>query len=212
MTACRLSETLLNPCVCARRLDQFHLRCLRKIAGIKWQDRVTNTDVLQICGITGIEVFLLKAQLRWAGDVMRMPDDRIPKQVFCGQLAVGTRPQCGPVRRYKDSLKETMKKCEMKPSTLSTDSQDRSNWKSQCQEAVEQFEDARVAVLQQKRAVRKGEAQSTSNLGAWPCDSCSRICHSRIGLYTHHSRTDDDIDNRSVDFDGAVHECERGRK
>ena len=159
-------------------LHQFEL------AGIKWQDRVTNTDVLQICGITGMETFLLKAQLRWAGHVTRMPDDT-SQQVFCGQLAVAIRPQCGPVRRYNDSLKETMKKCGMQPSTLSTDSQDRWNWKSQCQEAVEQFQDARVAVLQQKRAVRKGEAQATSNLGVWPCDSCSRICHSRIGLYTH---------------------------
>jgi len=96
----------------------------------------TDVGLLQICGITGIEAFLLKAQLQWAGHVMRIPDDRIPKQVFCGQLAVGTRPQCGPVRRYKDSLKETMKKCRMQPSTLSIDSQDRSNWKSQCQEAV----------------------------------------------------------------------------
>ena len=117
--------TLYRRSIC--RLDQFHLRCLRKIAGIKWQDRVTNTDVLQTCGITGIEALLLKAQLRWAGHVMRMPDDRIPKQVFCGQLAVVTRPQCGPVRRYKDSLEETMKKCGMQPSTLSTDSRDRSN-------------------------------------------------------------------------------------
>jgi len=111
---------------------------------------------------------MLSAAIKRAGHVMRMPDGRIPKQVFCGQLAVGTRPQCGPVRRYKDSLKETMKKCGMQPSTVSIDSQDRSNWKSQCQEAVEQFEDARVTVLQQKRAVRKGEAQPTSNLGVWP--------------------------------------------
>ena len=95
----------------------------------------------------------------------------------------GARPQCGPVRRYKDSLKQNMKTCEMQPSTLSIDSQGRSNCRSQCQEAVKPFEDARVAVLQHKRAVRKGEAQPTSNLGAWPCDSCSRICHSRIGLY-----------------------------
>jgi len=87
-----------------RRLDQFHILCLRKIAGIKWQDRVTNTDVLHMCGTTGIEAFLLKAQLRWVGHVMCMPDSRVPKQVFCGQLAVGSRPQCGPVRRYEDTV------------------------------------------------------------------------------------------------------------
>jgi len=27
-----------------RRLDEFHMRCLRKIVGIKWQDRVPNTE------------------------------------------------------------------------------------------------------------------------------------------------------------------------
>ena len=65
-----------------QRLDQLHLCCLCKIAGIKWRDRVTNTEVLQICGTTCIEVFLLKGQLRWVGHVMRMPENRIPKQVF----------------------------------------------------------------------------------------------------------------------------------
>jgi len=54
----------------------------------------------------------LKAQLRWVGHVMRMPDSCIPKQVFCGQLAVGSRPQCGPVKRYKDTVKENMKNVE----------------------------------------------------------------------------------------------------
>jgi len=48
-----------------RRLDQFHLRCLRKIARVKWQDRIPNTDVLNTRSIMGIEAFLLKAQLRW---------------------------------------------------------------------------------------------------------------------------------------------------
>ena len=50
-----------------RRLDEFHVRCLRKIAGIKWQDRVLNTEVLCLCGSSGIEAFLLAAQLRWVG-------------------------------------------------------------------------------------------------------------------------------------------------
>ena len=168
-----------------RRLDQFHLRCLRKIAGIKWQDRVTNTEVLQICNITGIEPFLLKAQLRWTGHVMRMPDSRIPKQVFCGELAAGRRPQCGPVRRYKDAVKVNMKRCGLNPSTLSRDAQDRSAWRTLCHEAVDEFEKSRVEALEHKRAVRKFGAQPSSNLGVWPCNSCSRICSSRIGLYTH---------------------------
>ena len=30
-----------------RCLDHFHLRCLRQILGIKWQDRTPNTEVLQ---------------------------------------------------------------------------------------------------------------------------------------------------------------------
>ena len=44
-----------------RRLEQFHLRCLRSIAGIRWQDRITIVAVLDKCGITGIEAFLLQA-------------------------------------------------------------------------------------------------------------------------------------------------------
>ena len=31
-----------------RSLDQFHMRCLRRIARIKWQDKITNTEVLQL--------------------------------------------------------------------------------------------------------------------------------------------------------------------
>jgi len=96
---------------------------------------------------------------------MRMPDNHIPKQVFCGQLEVGSRPQCGPVRRYKDIVKENMKKCGMNSSTLGSTSQDRSTCRSLCSEAVTQFKDERVAVLQHKRAVRKQEAQPLSNLG-----------------------------------------------
>ena len=43
------------------------MRCLRKISGIKWQDRVPNTEVLRLCGSSGTEAFLLAAQLRLVG-------------------------------------------------------------------------------------------------------------------------------------------------
>jgi len=63
------------------------MKCLRRIAHIKWEDRVPNTVVLEKCGTTGTEALLLQAQFRWVGHVVRMEYYRIPKQDFFGQLA-----------------------------------------------------------------------------------------------------------------------------
>jgi len=40
------------------------MRCLWRIAHVKWQDHIPNTEVLEICKISGTEVFLISAQLR----------------------------------------------------------------------------------------------------------------------------------------------------
>jgi len=54
---------------------------------------------------------LLQAQLRWVDHVARMPDIRMPKQVFYGELEAGRRLTGGPVKRYKNSLKTNLKAC-----------------------------------------------------------------------------------------------------
>ena len=131
-----------------RRLDEFHMRCLHKVAGIKWQDRVPNTEVLRICGSSGTEAFLLAAQLCWVGHVVRMEDDRIPKQVFFGQLSSGKRPQCGPVSQVKTN----MKRCGLQPKSPSTTPFDRAQWRTTCQSATASFEMSRVAELDRKRS------------------------------------------------------------
>ncbi|KAL8597535.1 hypothetical protein ACOMHN_033406 [Nucella lapillus] len=92
--------TLLYGCetwTCYRRhlkkLDQFHLRCLCKLLDISWEDRVTNQEVSRRADLLGIEAIIMKAQLRWTDHVMRMEDSRLPKQIFCFELAQGTRRQ-----------------------------------------------------------------------------------------------------------------------
>jgi len=40
--------------------------------------------------MTGIEAFLSQAQLRWSGRLVRMPDTRFPKAIFCSQLSSGS--------------------------------------------------------------------------------------------------------------------------
>jgi hypothetical protein len=41
------SETWTAYAAQEKRLNSFHLRCLRHILGIRWQDRIPNTDVLE---------------------------------------------------------------------------------------------------------------------------------------------------------------------
>ena len=81
--------------------------------GISWEDRVTNQEVLCSSSMPAVEVLIVKAQLRWTGHLMRMEDNRLPRQIFCSELACGTRRQDGQTKRYKDSLKNSLRACDI---------------------------------------------------------------------------------------------------
>ena len=59
---------------------------LRRILGIKWQDKVTNVEVLNDSSMLSIYSLLMKRRLRWIGHVRRMDDGRIPKDIMFGEL------------------------------------------------------------------------------------------------------------------------------
>ncbi|PFX19285.1 hypothetical protein AWC38_SpisGene16303 [Stylophora pistillata] len=86
-------------------LERFHMRSLRSILGIKWQDMITNLEVLDRAETTSIEAMILKAQLRWTGHIIRMDSDRIPKQLLYGVLSKGKRKQGRPLKRFKECIK-----------------------------------------------------------------------------------------------------------
>ena len=70
----------------ARKLNHFHTTCPRKLLNIEWQDGIPDTEVLARAGLSGIYTVLMQSQLRWAGHVARMPDQRLPKRLFYGEL------------------------------------------------------------------------------------------------------------------------------
>ena len=67
------------------------MRALRSILGMRWQDRITNLEVLDRAECTSIETLLNKAQLRWVGQIIRMDDPRMPRQLLYGELMRVTR-------------------------------------------------------------------------------------------------------------------------
>jgi len=64
-------------------------------------------------GFQGFETFLL---LGWTGRVIQLPNDHIPLPF--GHLAAGRQSPDGPVKCYKGSLRENLKKSGFLPKAL----------------------------------------------------------------------------------------------
>ena len=50
----------------------FHIKCLRRILHIRWQDKVSNTDVLDRANMNSMFAIICERRLRWLGHVRRM--------------------------------------------------------------------------------------------------------------------------------------------
>ena len=170
----------------ARQLNHFHTTCLRRIFRIKWQDKIPDTEVLRRADLPSIHTLLQKAQLRWAGHVARMPDHRLPKQLLYGELKEGKRSRGCPKKRYKDSLKSSLKAFDIEVESWESDAQDRQRWRSQVASGAQRAESRRTTIAQQKRAARKARAASTSlTAPTHRCSVCGRLFGARIGLISH---------------------------
>ena len=170
-----------------RLLECFHQRCLRIILNIHWSDYVSNVEVLEQAEITSIEAILLKSQLRWAGHVSIMDNDRLPKIALYGKLSIGHRNRGASKKRYKDSLKKSLGACHIDHRQWSTLAADRVTWRHIIHQAVSSFEDSRKNNLREKRCRRKNREASTTTVPGvtFDCSRCGRTCLSRIGLVSH---------------------------
>nr|VZI46546.1 unnamed protein product [Spirometra erinaceieuropaei] len=99
----------------ARRLNHFHLSFLRHIPRLRWQDRIPDTDVLERTGIINIYTMLGQLQLHWGGHLVLMEDERLPNRLFYGDVATGSHRQGGQIRRYRDTLKSSLKHLQTSP-------------------------------------------------------------------------------------------------
>ncbi len=142
----------------AKQLNSFHMRCLRNIMHIKWQDKIPDTEVLQRAEMESVFAMLKCSQLRWAGHVCRMSDERLPKRLFYGELKEGKCSQGGQRKRYKDCLKASLKCCNISPDSWEDLAQEHSAWRTLVRSRVSGYETSRIAEQQQKRQHRRADS------------------------------------------------------
>ncbi|CAH8481648.1 unnamed protein product [Schistosoma intercalatum] len=92
-----------------RRLLVFDHRCLRNIARISWNHRVSNAVVRKrVLGKDGksIDDVVKLHQLRWLGHVLRMPNDRLPRRAMLSGIGVGwKKARGGQTKTWHKSMK-----------------------------------------------------------------------------------------------------------
>ena len=170
-----------------KQLDAFHMRCLRTICNISWEDRVRNSTILSRCEICGIEYFLVRAQTRWVGHVIRMDDTRIPKQLLYGQISDAPRRVGRPLLRYKDKLKENLKHLEFDTKNWEQLPLSRTNWRSECYTRLKRFELKRTQDHDNKYAAAKIKHNLPVD-NTHICPMCGKSCRSKAGLASHSRR------------------------
>lgn len=163
-------------------LEQFQQCCLRSFCGIKWQDKVSNFEVLEWCDVPSVESKVIKAQLRWAGHITWMEDLRIPKAVFYSQLRSGKR-SVGPWLRYKDTLKQHLKACGIPLNIWEASTQECVQWHNTYYKGISRFETDRTMCISEKRARKKAPPVAIDAI--YMCGNCGRVCCSKIGLLSH---------------------------
>jgi hypothetical protein len=161
-----------------KKLNCFHMRCLRRILQIKWQDKIPNTEVLERATMSSMHATLSERRLRWLGHVRRMEAGRIPKDFLYGELASGARTTGRPKLRFKDICKADMKQCNIALSTWEGLTDDRSAWRQAVRQGTTSAEAAREEDAINKRARRKLRQQQPQQPSAFICPKRNRDCHS----------------------------------
>ena len=100
-----------------------------------------NTEVLDRASLPTLYTLLGQRRMHWIGHVHRTEDDRIPKDILYGELAVGKRPRNRQHLRYKDVCKRGMEALEIDPGSWEDIAANRSSWRCLLHKQLKEGED-----------------------------------------------------------------------
>ena len=117
-----------------KRLEAFQQDCLRRIFGIKWYDKISRVQVIQIVNSYGVsvlpvEVYIRERRLRYLGHIERSGPGRLIYILLHSQAENGSRGKGAQVKAYRHCVLEDMKRSKIDVNTWQTFAQDRDAWR-----------------------------------------------------------------------------------
>ena len=85
------------------RIQAAEMSFLRRVAGISLRDRVRSSVIRERLGVEPLLLHLERSQLRWFGHLVRMPPERLPREVLAA-CPLGKRPRGRPRTRWRDYI------------------------------------------------------------------------------------------------------------
>ena len=101
---------------------------------------------------------------------------------------MGKHSHGGQKKRYKDTLKASLKDFNIPTESWEQIAQDRAKWRGLIRRGVSEYEAKRISEAEQKRAQRKARAKASPIELSCPdlcCSICNRQFRAIIGLISH---------------------------
>ena len=129
-----------------------------------WQDKVTNTEVLEQAGQHSMHLLLYKWCLQWLRPVYQMEDGHIPKDILHSQLTTGSWSVGCPLLCYKDVCKKDLKWTEIDTESWETVADDCSMWRRVIKDGLQRSKRRGICCL-----FRRGiNGKKQQNQPCWP--------------------------------------------
>ena len=114
------------------------------------------------------------AQLRWTGNVIRMPDERLQKKVIFGGLQEGKCSKGGQKKRFKYTLKASLTDFDIPVRSWEQTAQERSKWRGLINKAAV-YEGKRICETDRKCRERKAKTNGPPTDSMTPtCSTCNQ--------------------------------------
>ena len=128
-TALYASETWKETASITKKLDVFHQRCLRRILKVSYREHITNNEILRRCQTKRLQDIVAERRFRFAGHVLRLPNERNAKIAMKWEPVGGKRKRGRPKITWRRSFQKDIALVNENFESIEEKAADRTQWK-----------------------------------------------------------------------------------